>query len=149
MDYVKNGRAVNIDIKYDWTWAVLFPWALQIHEAALISQDSIDGKVSQVAGVLFLWWGIRQGGPESRFCEFLREWLEQHLSCQDSSWAAQPMGWGHQWGQKRWSVRAELTPGTQHRGRGTEGRSGVQPCPSCTWAAHFLWFQLFVFFLFF
>lgn len=94
MDYVKNGRAVNIDIKYDRMWAVLFPWALQIHEAALISQDSIDWKVSQVAGVLFLWWGIRQGGPQSRFCQFLREWLEQHFSSQDSSWAAYLMDEG-------------------------------------------------------
>ena len=52
------------------------------------------------------------------------------------------------WGQKRWSVWAELTPQTQHRGWGTKRDAlGVQPCPFCTWAAQFLWFG-FVFFFF-
>ena len=144
MDYVKNGSAVNIDIKYDWTWAVLFPWALQIHEAALISQDSIDGKVSQVAGVLFLWWGIRQGGPESRFCEFLREWLEQYLSHQDSSWAAQPMGEGRKGGVCGQSWRPEHSTGTEGQ-RGTLGCSPALPAPG----QHTFFGFSFFYFLFF
>lgn len=41
MNYVKIERAVNPDIKYDQARAILFPRVLQIHEASLMSQDSI------------------------------------------------------------------------------------------------------------
>ena len=41
MNYVKNERVVNLGIRHDRVGAIVFPRVLQVHEASLISQDSI------------------------------------------------------------------------------------------------------------